>query len=675
MMCQFLWKEANPDKKEDDYDEYRRSYGLNYVRTFFNEHMDDSWYRSLYSPLGKYRVALQERERAAREATQFQTELAASLKSASEKDGRCYFVLKSRLGGGVKQPRRLPGDDYHNSAAKGSSKSPSISNPVPSTHVLALASQVLPILDVPAYVTDEQLTVALMNHCSQDMSKTKSLVLYSSTPATDLSRTAYLYAPEDIRKDIIHQLNHLDRGNANATKGGAAAAAHVPRKEETYVPKTLELEVECSDAYGREEIDADGKGGAPAEEGGVPSRKASVWVSTQAVTPNVLVLSAAVSSRQRIAQDQTAALKLAKAYDAKRNIPAKCRLEALLPKAIPSVFSEDDEGSIPQQDLEDALDLSIAYMRRVHLFSFYNGCATASNVADVFRGKHATSTIHLRSANADDILQENKKDERPAAAATIIDNPAAKVDLLVQRLNDSIQKALEETSDWVEDSMLGTAVVTKEIDSQARDIEQQEALVEDVWIEDHALIDEDGRARCAFHSCRKLFKDHSFLSKHLIKKHSEFLRAEVAKCHDGYMMKAWDAQEVRPVPSILVDCGRAFKVVPSPVLGSAVPLAADPEPELWRRQEERRKQEEEEAETRRERYQQHHNHRDHHNHGGGGPPDLDGPLSEDRGPPAPRHSNFVDVDDMKEEKIEMAFDAVEIPVEAPKKKKKKRKLL
>ena len=146
-----------------------------------------------------------------------------------------------------------------------------------------------------------------------------------------------------------------------------------------------------------------------------------------------------------------------------------------------------------------------------------------------------------------------------------------------------------------------------------------------------------------------------------VKKHSEVLRAEMAKCHDAFMMKAWDAQEQRPVPPILVDCGRAFGVVPSPVLGAAEPMASDPEPELWRREEERRKAAEEMAEARRERFEP-------------PPPDLDGPLSEPR-ERGPRPQTYVDVDDMKEEKVEMAFDKVEIPVQPPKKKKKKKKLL
>ena len=43
--------------------------------------------------------------------------------------------------------------------------------------------------------------------------------------------------------------------------------------------------------------------------------------------------------------------------------------------------------------------------------------------------------------------------------------------------------------------------------------------------------------------------------------------------------------------------------------------------------------------------------------------------------PKPSRGGFVDVDDMKVEKVEMAFDAVEVPVQPPKKKRKKKKLL
>jgi hypothetical protein len=714
MLCQFLWKEANEEKTEEDYDEYRKSYCLNYVRTFFNEHMDDSWFRFMYSPLERYQVARQERNRAVQESKEFAQELESSVSktisssstttnangSSSSSRDASFFVLKSRLGGGIRQTGKSDYHHHHSSPTKSSRQS--LVNPIPATHVLALTNQVLPIREVPHFVTDEQLSVALMQQVSSKTSKAmnpNSMILYSGPPAADLTRTAYLQATDEVRKEIIQTLNHSEKGGGSAKGGGgssgSAGASHVPRKEDTFVPKTLELTVECSDAYGRLEVDADGKGGEPEERGGVPSRKASVWVSTKPINPHVQVLSAALSSKKRIQEDQAAAFKLANAYDCKRDIPFESSLENLLPKAVPNIMAtaaaaaaeaaaaKDDKGSsseaaaVPDdspssQDLEDALDVTIAYLRRVHLFSYYKGCQAAPRVADVFNGNNAASTIYFRLANADELLEPTKD-----VPDMEMGDGQPKIDLLVQRLKDSIQSALEESEKWNsenddESSLPTTCIfVNEEIDREAKDIEYQQSQVEGGWIEDHATVDGDGRARCAFHFCRKLFKDSSFLKKHLIKKHSEFLRAEMAKCHDSYMMKAWDSQEKRPVPPILVDCGHGFGVQPSPVLGAAEPLVADPEPELWRREEERRDFEEKGAEARRER------------HNNNVAASLDQPLSEGRGHIRDNNNNrggervntFVDVDDMKEEKVEIAFDKIEIPVEPLKKKRKKKKLL
>ena len=694
MLCQYLWKEANEGKTDEDYDEYRKSYCLNYVRTFFNEHMDDSWFRSLYSPLERYEVALQERRRASNEAGDFSRELESSLaktisSSSSSESDTSFFVLKARLGGGIRQTGKPDYHHNHHSPSK-SSRQSSLVNPIPATHVMSLTCQVLPIQDVPHFVTDEQLTVALMQQVSSKTSKEidpASMVLFSGPPVADLTRTAYLQATDEVRKEIIQTLNHSDRG-APVTKGGKDGASHVPRKEDTFVPKTLELIVECSDAYGRLEVDADGKGGEPEEQGGVAQRKASVWISTRPLSPNVQVLSAALSSTERIKEDQTAALELAKAYDSRRGVPTEHRLETILPKAVPKIVPKTEEGGAPPpQSLEDALDVTIAYLRRVHLVSYYNGCKSAARVAEVFNGNHAVSTIHLRLANADEMLAEPMKDAATGSIET--ENPLPKTDLLVQRLNDSITAALKESKTWetdastdgeqqvpgTDDSELRCIIIDKEVDRQAKDIKYQESQVEGGWIEDHALIDEDGRARCAFHFCRKLFKDSSFLRKHLIKKHSEFLRAEIAKCHDSYMMASWDAQSQRPVPPIFVDCGHRFGLKPSPVLGAANPIAEDPEPALWKREEERREIEEKEAEARRERYNNnqnyHNNNNNNNNHADG--TSLDAALTEGRG--QGRRNNFEDVDDMKVEKVEIAFDKIEIPVQPPKKKKKKKKLL
>ena len=174
-------------------------------------------------------------------------------------------------------------------------------------------------------------------------------------------------------------------------------------------------------------------------------------------------------------------------------------------------------------------------------------------------------------------------------------------------------------------------------------------------------MDEDGRARCSFHFCRKLFKDKAFLRKHLLKKHSDQLRAERGKCHDGVMMVGWDNDDRRPVPPILIDCGSKFGLVHSSVVGSVKPSADDPEPALWREEEERMAEEERRAQERlaaaaaqaREEEQQQ--------------------RKENSNFPK---GNFVDVDDMVEEKVELKFENIDAAqATKPKKKKRKKSLL
>jgi hypothetical protein len=104
----------------------------------------------------------------------------------------------------------------------------------------------------------------------------------------------------------------------------------------------------------------------------------------------------------------------------------------------------------------------------VHLFSFYNGCTSATHVGNVLSGHHAAGTIHLRLKGADDFLRKAMEetdtiygdlDHGGGADQNIKSEPTIQKDgeqtqkmvveeakdLLVMRLNDSIAKALDET--------------------------------------------------------------------------------------------------------------------------------------------------------------------------------------------------------------------------------------
>lgn len=421
--------------------------------------------------------------------------------------------------------------------------------------------------------------------------------------------------------------------------------------------------------------------------------------------PQVTVLSASLSSKERIGRDKESALRLANIYDSIAQIPNECRLEAM----VTSLFGED---GLRNKDCEgDVLDLSIAYLRRVHLFCFYGGAQQATHEGDMLAcGSNTTTStnesrsnndnrhkpinvassivddvgmIHLRLQNADDLLDKTK-DESAAGSnsenqTTDKASNAPAVDMLVKRLDDSIARAIEEASAKLEISRAAQErvndgddhdeepnfqngiVVSETIDALARDAEKDEEAVKEAWLADHAMLDADGRARCAFHFCRKLFKDKHFLHKHLLKKHPEYLVGEQAKCHDRYMMEAWESAFIRPLPRVWVDCGRTHGWQPS-ILKGQQPMADDPEPELHRRDMERQKAIEEGRRRHHENIKREREARE-----------------RERQAAIQAKTGFVDVDDMKEEKVEMNFDAasiIEFPVAtAPAKKKKKKKKL
>lgn len=292
---------------------------------------------------------------------------------------------------------------------------------------------------------------------------------------------------------------------------------------------------------------------------------------------------------------------------------------------------------------------------------------------------HPAGTIHLRLKGADDILAKAAAEEERnnilytdegdmTTSVAAKDSESGTTDMLVKRLNDSITRALETVQILAQRG--STCLIDEETDAAAKEIDLAEQTSRQEWITNHSRPDEDGRARCSFHFCQKLFKDIAFLHKHLQKKHVDQLRAELAKCHDGPMMMAWDAWDrntPRPVPPVLIDCGSKYGLISSMVTESdSLPTSIDPEPDLWREDQRRIEEEEEwqnrEREATRAEVEQHMQRRREHEQSNS----INGGEK--------RKSNFADPDDMIEEKVELSFENI-VVAPPPKKKKKKKSLL
>lgn len=526
LKCEILFQEETSDKS---YEEYRKSYCLSYVRTFFNIHLDDSWFRRRYSSFLRYQDILKERERAAREATALRDDTSL--------------------------------DDLRLTGAKNSQNQAS-------GHLFSfqrdLSKTAVVVSDMPTHLTDEQLLFAIeATTASKD---TKDILLYHTNDKTPyLTRSVLLVGSRMLLESLRNELNF-----------------------------------ECStDPYNRTGVDADGHGGATADGRRVPTRTVKVKINpVPSIHPTVL--SATLSTPTRFESDLEKATKLAERLDERNNIPVDCNLQSLLNHAEHSV--------------EQRLDMAVAYLRRVHLRTFYHQPDICHTFAQM-----VTAPLYVRMNIVEDIDLEE--------------------DLLVKHLDDGLTRALEGADEAIVDE--------SELRQEAESIERDVQETEQQWVRDHSISHQKGRARCSFHFCNKLFQDDTFLQKHLRKKHLEYLVAEQAKCHDKSMMKAWDEAKTRPVPEILVDCGAKFGWVSARLLEGGEPDVEDPEPRLFKEDEERQAS----MQRRREDTRQQHQY--------------------------PQHKirrTFEDVDYMPEEKVELTFDSAVATI-VPKKKKKKRKLL
>jgi hypothetical protein len=699
------------DLKPTPYDMYRQDYCTHYIRKFFNAHIDDSWFRDMYSPVCIQKSFERECQRAIVEST--------SIRDAIVRDVDT-FLLDARLGNGVivtatpgllqHAPLSAPRKAFGPNDAIAPLHPSEMKNIAPPSHLFQIGSNALRICEIPHHVTDEHLSKALKSQCSLQTDVDWKLDISTSTPVStgapnnshrSLEREAFVtcLAFPAALLDILRSLQQQNIAAAVPFRETTEDDSHIPRKNESdegknsskHAHEWLRLEVECSDPYNRSEYDFDGYGGAPPDEyGSITPRKSIVRVRSVLglPTPKVTVLSAALSVTHRIASDQRAAMHFARSLDQAKSIPTECSLDSIVEQIISSLSKQqrksqdtnekaDNNMTLTELSECDKLDVAIAYLRRVHLMSFYHGCdLCTSTAADVWSCQHQASTIYLRLKDADEIVLDQLQSQKHKAHEESVDEDGSvtldivtelKNDLLVKRLDDSIAKALIDLDDPESARRKLISVSSDDV----RVIATAEKDIEEQWLIDHSNVDEDGRARCLFHFCHKLFKDVSFLHKHLLKKHgNDFLKAAQAKAHDSFMMQAWESAEIRPVPNIAVDCGDIFGWVSVPVVGK-IPMAHDPEPDLWREEEERQKQR---LDVRRAQYRDRDPGRGYANHG---PGNRDTEVR-------PKASTFVDVDDVQDESIMVDSGLLQdacIPVPSAgfvttgATKKKKRKLL
>ncbi len=211
-------------------------------------------------------------------------------------------------------------------------------------------------------------------------------------------------------------------------------------------------------------------------------KRCTVYVSTSLLASSqpVSVLSAALSSRLRISRDKDDAGRIAGMLDeVLRGIEAGSQLAILLRLLNPGT-------ELNSVDNEDVLDVSITYLRRVLLLSFYNGCTFASDVENVVSFSHPARPIHLhlRLKGVDEILTKAAEDRRNGHSVAIMEDgettPSdAETDMLVKCLNDSIVRALEKVQEMAQRGH--SCLIDDKTDAAVRKIETAEQASRQEW--------------------------------------------------------------------------------------------------------------------------------------------------------------------------------------------------
>ncbi len=86
-------------------------------------------------------------------------------------------------------------------------------------------------------------------------------------------------------------------------------------------------------------------------------------------------------------------------------------------------------------------------------------------------------------------------------------------------------------------------------------IDRQRLIAEDDFIRRHTKLEPEGKARCSISWCNKLFKDDSFLKKHIINKHSDIMEPALSWVSDEFVRARFNRCSFSelPMPKIPVE--------------------------------------------------------------------------------------------------------------------------
>lgn len=222
-----------------------------------------------------------------------------------------------------------------------------------------------------------------------------------------------------------------------------------------------------------------------------------------------------LSEKARLRKDAEVAAELARALDKKRAVTPEDN----------SFYERIDTLS----SATEKFDALAAYLRRVHLFLYYSG--TQCTEVEMLTRDAPWLTRSDKVSSSDEEQKEDDVEEDWGPHLKEMDD----------KITDALNAALEDDDD-----------------DRDEDADKEDAALEETRTEferEHTLQEEQGRARCAFDWCHKLFKSDAFLKKHLANRHSDYLEAWLTPTRRPFMWKLYQDDPNKPLPPVATEKG------------------------------------------------------------------------------------------------------------------------
>lgn len=90
---------------------------------------------------------------------------------------------------------------------------------------------------------------------------------------------------------------------------------------------------------------------------------------------------------------------------------------------------------------------------------------------------------------------------------------------------------------------------------EAKELAALQERIFDQCVEARLKLEKEGKCRCCYASCSKLFKGLDFLTKHMHLKHEDFSHEELLRAAEPYLRRRFEAEPIksRPLPPVEVD--------------------------------------------------------------------------------------------------------------------------